>query len=199
MKNHRIGKGAKTLAVGAGLALALTIGGTPLQAHAAQKTVVEGKTGTTEVTLKADESNLMFEVPTVIPFTAAPGGVLTGPSAGVAYIKNNSAYAIHVINMKVAAENGWTIVSDASQAKTDNSIDFQVGPDGALKDAAAAAGGTSLSTEKKFDMGYSGSSTDKIPLTTTGDVARVAKDILKSGKVATITWTLEAGTSNGTA
>lgn len=204
MINPRIAKGARTLAVGAGLALALAVGGAPVQAHAAenltQTQVEQGKTGTTKVELKADTTNLKFEVPTLIPFSAAPGGKLTGPTAGATYIKNNSVYAIHVTNMKVEAVNGWTIVPDATQAKSDNSIDFQVGPANALKDAAAAAGnGTNVGTDAKFNMGYSGSATEKIPLETAGDVSRVSKDIFKSGQVATITWTLEAGAANGTA
>lgn len=199
MKNPKIARGARALAVGAGLALALAVGGAPVQAHAEQTKVEAGKTGSTQVTIKADTTNLKFEVPTVIPFTAAPGGKLTGPTAGATYIKNNSAYAIHVTNMKVAPENGWTIVADASKATADNSIDFQVGPSGALKDASAAASGTDLSKDASFNMGYSGSATDKVALDTSGDVSRVAKDILNSGKVATITWTLEAGIANGTA
>ena len=199
MNTTRISKGRAALAVGAGLALALAVGGAPAQAHAEQAKVTAGKTGTTQVTVQADTQNLHFQVPTVIPFAAAPGGKLTGPSAASTYIKNDSAYAIHVTNMKVAPENGWTIVADASQAKNDNSIDFQVGPAGALKDASAAASGTDLSKEAKFNMGYSGSATDKVLLSTEGDVSRVSKDILGAGKVATITWTLEAGIANGTA
>ena len=199
MKNPKIAKGARTLAVGAGLALALTMGGAPLQAHAEQTKVTSGKVGTTQVTVKADTQNLHFQVPTIIPFAAAPGGRLTGPSAASTYIKNDSAYAIHVTNMKVAPENGWAIVADASKATADNSIDFQVGPAGALKDASAATAGTDLSKETKFNMGYSGSATDKVLLSTEGDVSRVSKDILGEGKVATITWTLEAGIANGTA
>ena len=200
MKNPQIARGAKTLAVSAGLALALAVGGAPNAAHAAQTTVETGKTGTTKVTVQADTSNLRFEVPTVIPFTAAPGGKLTGPTAGAAYIKNNSVYAIHVTNMKVEAANGWTIVTDATQTKTDNSIDFQVGPTGALKDAAAATGnGADVSKEAKFSMGYGGSANDKVALDTAGDVSRVAKDIHGGNQVATITWTLEAGVADGTA
>ena len=199
MDTTRIWKRHAAIAVGAGLVLALAVGGAPVQAHAETTKVETGKTGTTKVTVKADTSNLSFEVPTVIPLTAAPGGKLTGPSASATYIKNNSIYAIHVTNMQVAPANNWTIVADATQAKSDNSIDFQVGPESALKDAAAAASGTDLSKEAKFNMGDSGSATDKIMRNTAGDVARVAKDILKDGQVATITWTLAAGTSNGAA
>ena len=164
MKNPKTARGARTLAVGAGLALALAVGGVPVQAHAAQTAVEQGKTGTTRVEIKADTSNLKFEVPTVIPFSAAPGGKLTGPTAGATYIKNNSVYAIHVTKMQVAAANGWTIVADAAQAKSDNSIEFKVGPTGDPKDAAAAAGGTDVSKDVKFNMGYSGSATDKVAL-----------------------------------
>ena len=67
--------------------------------------------------------------------------------------------------------------------------------------ASAAAQGTGLDLSKNaaFDMGYQGiaGGTDKIKLKTSGNVARVTRDIFRvtgeGDQVATITWTVEPG------
>ena len=116
-------------------------------------------------------------------------------------IDNLSAYGIHVTNMKIDAMNTWTIAADAKAGTAQNSIDFKVGPDGALQNASAATQGTGLDLSKNaaFDMGYQGiaGGTDKIKLKTSGNVARVTRDIFhvtgEGDQVATITWTVEPG------
>lgn len=101
--------GARALAVGAGLTLALAMGAAPTAAMA------EVRVGTTDVTVKADISNVSFKAPTVIPFAANADGTLVGPSDKTITIDNLSAYGIHVTNMKVTAKNDWTIVADAKK------------------------------------------------------------------------------------
>ena len=173
--------GARALVVGAGLALALAMGAAPTPAMAA------GRVGTTKVMVRTEIDNVEFKVPTVIPF--------------VAKADNHSAYGIHVTNMKIDAMNTWTIAADAKAGTAQNSIDFKVGPDGALQNASAAAQGTGLDLSKNaaFDMGYQGiaGGTDKIKLKTSGNVARVTRDIFRvtgeGDQVATITWTVEPG------
>lgn len=95
-----------------------------------------------------------------------------------------------------------TVIPFVAKAGTaQNSIDFKVGPDGALQNASAAAQGTGLDLSKNaaFDMGYQGiaGGTDKIKLKTSGNVARVTRDIFRvtgeGDQVATITWTVEPG------
>ena len=103
--------------------------------------------------------------------------------------------------MKIDGMNTWTIAADAKAGTAQNSIDFKVGPDGALQDASAATQGTGLDLSKNaaFDMGYQGiaGGTDKIKLKTSGNVARVTRDIFhvtgEGDQVATITWTVEPG------
>ena len=103
--------------------------------------------------------------------------------------------------MKIDAMNTWTIAADAKAGTAQNSIDFKVGPDGALQNASAAMQGTGLDLSKNaaFDMGYQGiaGGTDKIKLKTSGNVARVTRDIFRvtgeDDQVATITWTVEPG------
>ena len=172
--------GARVLVVGAGLMLALSMGAAPTTALA------EGRTGTTNVTIRTEIDNIKFKAPTVIPFVAKADGTLQGPSENTTTIDNLSAYGIHVTNMKIAAQN---------------SIDFKVGPDKALQDAHAATqeAGLDLSKNASFDMGYQGiaDGTDKIKLKTSGNVARVTRDIFhvtgEGDQVASITWTVEPG------
>lgn len=187
--------GARALVVGAGLALALAMGAAPTPAMAA------GRVGTTKVMVRTEIDNVEFKVPTVIPFVAKADGTLQGPSEDATAIDNHSAYGIHVTNMKIDAMNTWTIAADAKTGTAQNSIDFKVGPDGALQNASAAMQGTGLDLSKNaaFDMGYQGiaGGTDKIKLKTSGNVARVTRDIFRvtgeGDQVATITWTVEPG------
>ena len=192
--------GARALIVGAGLALALAMGAAPTPAMAA------GRVGTTKVTVRTEIDNVAFKVPTVIPFVAKADGTLQGPSADATTIDNLSAYGIHVANMKIEATNAWSIAANAKTGTAQNSIDFKVGPEDALQDASAATQGTGLDLSKNaaFDMGYQGiaGGTDKIKLKTSGNVARVTRDIFhitgEGDQVATITWTVEPG-AHGTA
>lgn len=128
--------GARALVVGAGLALALAMGAAPTPAMAA------GRVGTTKVMVRTEIDNVEFKVPTVIPFVAKADGTLQGPSEDATTIDNHSAYGIHVTNMKIDAMNTWTIAADAKAGTAQNSIDFKVGPDGALQNASAAMQGT---------------------------------------------------------
>lgn len=187
--------GARALVVGAGLALALAMGAAPTPALA------EGRVGTTDVTIKTEIDNIKFAAPTVIPFVASADGTLQGPSEDATTIDNLSAYGIHVTNMKIGAQNSWNIVADAKTGTAQNSIDFKVGPDQALQDAHTATqeAGLDLSKNASFDMGYQGiaNGTDKIKLKTSGNVARVTRDIFHvtgtGDQVASITWTVEPG------
>lgn len=167
--------GARALVVGAGLALALAMGAAPTPAMAA------GRVGTTKVMVRTEIDNVEFKVPTVIPFVAKADGTLQGPSEDATTIDNHSAYGIHVTNMKIDAMNTWTIAADAKAGTAQNSIDFKVGPDGALQNASAAMQGTGLDLSKNaaFDMGYQGiaGGADKIKLKTSGNVARVTRDV----------------------
>ena len=189
--------GARALAVGAGLALMLAVSAAPTPAMAA------GRFGTTDVRVRTEIDNITFKAPTVIPFVAKADGTLQGPSENTTTIDNLSAYGIHVTNMKIAAQKSWSIVADAKTGTAQNSIDFKVGPDKALQDAHAAAQGTGIDLSKNafFDMGYQGiaDGTDKIKLKTSGNVARVTRDIFHltgdstGDQVASITWTVEPG------
>ena len=187
--------GARVLVVGAGLMLALSMGAAPTTALA------EGRTGTTNVTIRTEIDNIKFNAPTVIPFVAKADGTLQGPSENATTIDNLSAYGIHVTNMTVTAKDTWDIAADAKKGTAQNCIDFKVGPENASQDAYAATQGAGIDLSKNafFDMGYQGiaDGTDKIKLKTSGNVARVTRDIFhvtgEGDQVASITWTVEPG------
>lgn len=191
----------RALLVGAGLALGLAAALAPTPALAADRIQ------STEVLLRTEIDNVTFEVPTVIPFIARADGSLQGPSAEVTTIKNKSAYGIHVTNMKTASSDGWTLEASPSSGKAENSINYKVGPAGALQNAytASQGSGIDLSSNQAFDMQYMGSGADVLKLQTSeGSVARVTADIYHDAsgqayteghgvQVGSITWTVEPG------
>lgn len=179
---------AVTAAAGATLATL-----SPMPAIAA-----EGNTGNTKVTVQADDSNLRFKVPTVIPFVAASDGTLTGPTADATRIENLSAYGLKVTNVKVTSNNGWNHTEDISAA--DDSIDWSLGPTGAPVRAATAATDDGIDiTSPQWNMTYQSDAveTDDIKLETSGTVGRVATDISSPVHIGTVTFTLAPGAHAG--
>ncbi len=172
-----------------GAAAALLIGCSPAPAIAAT-----GNTGTTKVTVQADENNLRFKVPTVIPFVAASDGTLTGPTSEALRIENLSVFGLKVTNVKVTPTNGWKHSNDTSAA--DDSINWMLGPTGAIVSATAANNedGFSISSPQ-WNMTYQNNEveTDEIKLETAGSVGRVATDISAPVHVGTVTFTLAPG------
>ncbi len=172
-----------------GAAAALLLGCSPAPALAAT-----GNTGTTKVTVLADDSNLRFRVPTVIPFVAASDGTLTGPSSDALKIENLSVFGLKVTNVKVTPANGWSHSNDTSSA--DDSINWMLGPSGAIVSATAANNEDGLDiTSPQWNMTYQNDSveTDEIKLENSGSVGRVVTDISSPVHVGTVTFTLAPG------
>lgn len=180
-------------AVACGLALAATtLAPSAALAAGNATTVKDSNTGTTEVTVQAKKDaqgndQLAFEVPTVIPFAAKADGELIGPSKETTKIVNLSVFPIHVTGMSTSAEDtGWSLVADASKSSDTNALSFEL-------NGVSAATPADLSTSVSWNMGYAGSNTDSVAITSTGKVAHVNKDLSKAQKAATVTWTLAAG------
>ncbi len=172
-----------------GAAAALLIGCSPAPAIAA-----EGNTGTTKVTVQADDSNLRFRVPTVIPFVAASDGTLTGPTSDALRIENLSVFGLKVTNVKVTPTNGWNHSNDTSTA--DDSINWMLGPSGAIVSAATANVEEGLDiSSPEWNMTYQNDTveTDEVKLECSGSVGRVATDISSPVHVGTVTFTLAPG------
>ena len=91
-------------------------------ALAATPALANENKGSTEVTVVASNENLAFRVPTIIPFSAAADGVLTGPSPSAALIENLSVFSIHVVNMEVATDAPWTLMDSAQGSMVDNIV-----------------------------------------------------------------------------
>lgn len=173
----------KLAAITCGLALAGTVAA-PVAALAV------GNTGTTEVNVQTSQDvQLKFSVATQINFAANGEGDLIAPSADATKIVNKSPFPIHVTNMTVNPGDGWTLTQDATHASGKNAIQFSVKPnDGAKVDAVG-----SVNLGSDWNLGYAGSSTDTLELTTEGCIRNVTKDISKGDKAASITWTFASG------
>ena len=153
-----------------------------------------GNTGTTKVTVVADENNLKFRVPTVIPFVAASDGALTGPSATTTRIENLSVFGLKVTNVKVTPANGWSHADNVNAA--DDSIRWSLGPKGAEVSATKANTTNGLQiASPHWNMTYHSDTThtDDIQLTTAGNVGRVAQDISVAKQIGSVTFTLAPG------
>lgn len=153
-----------------------------------------GNTGTTKVTVVADENNLKFRVPTVIPFVAASDGTLTGPSATTTRIENLSVFGLKVTNVKVTPANGWSHADNVNAA--DDSIRWSLGPKGAEVSATKANTTNGLQiASPHWNMTYHSDTThtDDIQLTTAGSVGRVAQDISVAKQIGSVTFTLAPG------
>lgn len=155
--------------------------------------------GTTQVTVEADPSSVIeYDVPTELPFYVAADGTLTGPTPSACQIVNKSVFGIHVTEVSVTSSGNWNITSDATKGEGQNIIDFQFGPKKQI-DAFAAMGRVDVSSDASFNMGYKGSGSEVVSVDSSGNVARLTHDITKPVPVATISWTVAAGSASGVA
>ena len=122
----------------------------------------------------------------MIPFAAKADGTLVGPSAAETKIVNKSVFPIHVTKMAVSAAEDWSLVADASTSTSENSLSFEL-------NGVSAATSANLSANTAWNMGYAGSGTDSVAITSKGKVSHVTKDLSTAKKAATVTWTLAAG------
>lgn len=179
----------KKTAIKTGIAAALC--GLGLVAGLVPASAFAANTGTTDVKVKTDPAStqLSFEVPTLIQFGVDSAGTLTGPSPDVLSVKNKSAFPIHVTNMTASAKAPF-VLGDTAKASADNTLDFTI--DG----HKASAGSTDLSADSSFNLGYASSSTESHKLTVAnGKIVKVNQDLTKNPSVASVTWTLAAGTA----
>lgn len=140
--------------------------------------------------------NIAFTVPSSINFVADAAGNLTGPSADVTYIENESVFAIHATSFDVDAENGWTIIEDGTTAVADNSADFQFGPEGDSLDAHDYLDKTDVAHPEEWNMGpaVAGTAvTDRVQMSSSGQLQRVTKDISETSQIAIIKTYVKAG------
>ena len=155
--------------------------------------------GTTQVTVEADPSSVIeYDVPTELPFYVAADGTLTGPTPSACQIVNKSVFGIHVTEVSVTSSGNWNITSDATKGEGQNIIDFQFGPKKQV-DAFAAMSRVDVSSDASFNMGYKGSGSEVVSIDSSGNVARLTHDITKPIPVATISWTVAAGSASGVA
>lgn len=157
----------------------------------------DGTTSTksTEVTIQyvtpePGGDNLSFSVPTQIPFVAKADGTMLVASADNLKIQNLSVFPIHVVNMAVAEQSPFKLVTNVAEGNDANAFQFKV-------NGLQAAASADTRDDVAWNMGYAGSKTDAISLNITdAKIARVTTDITKSQKAATITWTVASGAAH---
>ena len=139
------------------------------------------------VTPEPGGDDLSFSVPTQIPFIAKADGTMLAPSADALQIQNKSVFPIHVVNMAVTEQSPFKLVADVTMGTDANAFQFMV-------NGLQAATSVDTSANTAWNMGYAGSSNDKISLDiTNAKIARVTADISTAQKAATVTWTVASG------
>ena len=156
----------------------------------------DGTTSTksTEVTIQyvtpePGGDNLSFSVPTQIPFVAKADGTMLVASADNLKIQNLSVFPIHVVNMAVAEQSPFKLVTNVAEGNDANAFQFKV-------NGLQAAKSVDTSTNTAWNMGYAGSANDNDAISlniTDAKIARVTTDITRPQKAATITWTVASG------
>lgn len=156
----------------------------------------DGTTSTksTEVTIQyvtpePGGDNLSFSVPTQIPFVAKADGTMLVASADNLKIQNLSVFPIHVVNMAVAEQSPFKLVTNVAEGNDANAFQFKV-------NGLQAAKSVDTSTNTAWNMGYAGSANDNDAISlniTDAKIARVTADISTPQKAATITWTVASG------
>lgn len=176
----RVGALAVCLVVAAAVA-------TPTLAFAEGTTSQSTNVTVQSVTPDPSGDNLSFSVPTQIPFVAKADGTMLSASSENLKIQNKSVFPIHVVNMAVAEQSPFKLVSDVATSTEANAFQFTI-------NGTKAAASVDTSSERAWNMGYEGSATDTISLKTNdAKIARVTTDISKPQKAAAITWTVASG------
>ena len=154
----------------------------------------------TQVSAQASTDNIVFSVPTEIPLTVQSDGTLVSASDSALSIENKCVYPIHVTNVKVAASEGFNLVSDVDKATdTANAVQLSLGAASSPVDAKTAAdseNGTALNDDAAYNLSYGGSSTGLLPVSVTGRMARVTFDMTKRRALCSVSWTLHAGAAD---
>lgn len=180
------------------LAAALAAGGLAGVVPAfAEDTEEVNSTGSTEVTaeVSTESTQLEFSVPEKIPFYVTGEGELIMADACV---ENDSVFGIHVTSIEIEGDDAWTFVSDAENSDEENAIDFQIGAEGYLTDAADTTD-DDVSAISAYNMAYSDgerdTGDDTVTIVGTGNVANVTNNLDPDDAtpIATITWTFAAG------
>lgn len=134
--------------------------------------------------------NLSFSVPMKIPFVAKADGTMLVASAENLRIQNKSVFPIHVVNMAVAGQSPFKLVADVATGTDANAFQFTI-------NGTKADSSVDTSANAAWSMGYANSENDTISLNITdAKIARVATDITKPQKAATITWTVASGAAH---
>lgn len=174
-------------------AMLTTAIGTPVAAFAST-------TKTTDVTLTAQDDNLIVTVPSEIPFALMPSGELVAPSDEALQIVNGSSFAIRTDSVAVTPAGGLNIVSDSDFDSTakQNTVTFKFGVKDYLIDAGDTQGTYQPHSQAQanYNMGASGDEvlSDTLNLSAAGQAKNVIlSETDQAIPIAEIEWTFAAG------
>lgn len=151
-----------------------------------------GNTGDTDVTLKADESQMRVVIPTTLAGAIDGNGDI---SYGDLLFENQSIFAIHVDKATVTDANGYSVVKSAEFGTTtaNNAVQTTLTP---ATGTAADLGSMLTQTELQgWNMTKDGTQGDILTIDLDGAIKNVTNNITVNGEHAyTIAWILAAGT-----
>lgn len=174
-------KKKKMLGIGTAFLLALSLG-------AFATTNAFAATGTTAVSLIADDSNISVTVPTDFTIKINGDGTFTAPTN--VKFSNGSVFAVHVSGVTVASEANYPLVSEADFATSTgtNTLWTKVTPaTGTPVDLGASP------TPSGWSMDKAGAAGEELGLTFTGAIKNLDTVPNTATKAYTLTWTVAAG------
>ena len=193
-------QGIARKAVTAGLGIAMALG-----AVAPAVALAEDSTGNTNLYVTSDTSdlttpegaedeNIQVVLPVAINYVADTEGNLTGPSNNTVKIKNNTALgAVHVSKIQTTSESPATVVATAAEADSDDEVYLKVKPGSGTEDSFGAYLTEKAPKAGDWDVTQGG----ELALNDlTGKIGGFdSLDPSTKSKVATVHWTVAAGTA----
>ena len=178
----------KTTAVGLSLALIASLGIAGVQSAFAAPT-----TGTTEVSLQADESQIDVTVPTNMTASINADGTLTYPTD--AKFINNSIFGINVASLVATAESDYQIVPETvfSTSSASNSLWTEVTPDGGTAIDISAGDPLTAGEWNIAKKPATADGTNELALSFDGEISHLNGDFSSAVKAYTILWTVAPG------
>lgn len=194
---RRQGIARKAVAAGLGMAMALgTVAPSVALADSTGQTNLYIETRTDDITTHegADDENIKVVLPVAINYVADTEGNLTGPSDNTVKIKNNTQLgSVHVSKIHVTPQTGVSIVGSAANADQDDEVYLKMKPGSGTEVALSGFLTEAAPKRGDWDVAQQG----ELALNSlTGKIGGFdAIDPSTKSQVATVNWTVAAGTA----
>lgn len=176
----------KTKAVCAGMAIML--GASAIAPVAAMAADTTDGTATTQAYIKADSSKVLASAPTEIHLAVDSDGTLIVPDAASTTLENKSTYAIHVSDITSKELNSFNLDTGNDLV----SLDVQANATGDAVNMGDCLSGKAVSGTQ-WNMSKKSGATSTIPLTLSGSMSNITKDLAQEANFGSISWTFAPG------